>query len=46
VYRVYNDGFARGVDSNHRFVTDVATYQQAVALAWKGEGIVMCAPAQ
>lgn len=45
VYRAYNNGFARGVDSNHRFTTDVPVYQQMIASGWIGEGIVMCAPA-
>jgi N-acetylneuraminic acid mutarotase len=44
VYRVYNDGFARGVDSNHRITTSQAAYQAQIAKGWKGEGVVMCAP--
>lgn len=44
VYRAYNDGFARGVDSNHRLTTDIGAYQQTVAAGWVGEGIAMCAP--
>ena len=44
VYRAYNNGFARGVDSNHRVTADLAVYQAQVAAGWIGEGIVMCAP--
>jgi len=44
VYRAYNDGFAKGKDSNHRFVTDPTLYQQMVDKGWKGEKIVMCTP--
>lgn len=44
VYRAYNNGFARGVDSNHRIISDLAAYQQTVASGWSGEGIIMCAP--
>jgi plastocyanin len=44
VYRAYNDGFARGEDSNHRITADRAAYEATVARGWIGEGIVMCAP--
>ncbi|MBK7473165.1 MAG: hypothetical protein IPI73_23620 [Betaproteobacteria bacterium] len=44
VYRAYNNGFALGVDSNHRITADLAAYQAQVAAGWIGEGIVMCAP--
>ena len=44
VYRAYNNGFALGVDSNHRITADPAAYQAQVAAGWIGEGIVMCAP--
>jgi plastocyanin len=44
VYRAYNDGFARGVDSNHRFTTNLATYEAMIAAGWIGEGVHMCAP--
>jgi phospholipase/lecithinase/hemolysin len=44
VYRAYNNGFARGVDSNHRITSNFAAYQQTVAGGWIGEGVVMCAP--
>jgi hypothetical protein len=45
VYRVYNNGFALGKDSNHRLTTSVAIYNQMIALGWLPEGVVMCAPA-
>jgi hypothetical protein len=44
VYRVYNKGFERGADSNHRFVTDKALYQEMIGKGWSGEGVAMCAP--
>ena len=46
VYRAYNNGNAKGIDSNHRIVARFTAYQQMVAAGWIGEGIVMCAPAQ
>ena len=42
VYRTYNDRFAFN-DSNHRFMTTLATYNDMIAQTWRGEGIVMCA---
>ena len=44
VYRAYNNGFAKGIDSNHRITSNFAAYQQTVAAGSIGEGIVMCAP--
>ncbi len=44
VYRAYNNGFARGVDSNHRLSSDAAAIQQVVTRGWINEGVVMCAP--
>jgi hypothetical protein len=44
VYRAYNNGFTRGVDSNHRITSNFVAYQQTVAAGWKAEGVVMCAP--
>ncbi len=44
VYRAYNNGFARGLTSNHRITSNLASYQQTVAAGWSGEGVVMCAP--
>src|SRR5207253_1832513 len=31
VYRTYNDGFAKGVDSNHRITANKAAYDEQVA---------------
>ncbi|KAB2844529.1 MAG: hypothetical protein F9K47_03285 [Burkholderiales bacterium] len=44
VYRAYNNGYARGVDSNHRLSSDYAAYLATVAAGWLAEGVVMCAP--
>lgn len=43
IYRAYNNRYAQN-DSNHRYATDVAVYNQMVDLGWSGEGVVMCAP--
>ena len=45
VYRAYNNGFARGVDSNHRITSSLVAITEVVAKGWSNEGIVMCAPA-
>lgn len=42
VYRAYNNGFARDVDSNHRITPNLTDIQQVVAKGWSNEGIVMC----
>jgi hypothetical protein len=44
VYRAYNNGFARGVDSNHRFTTSLTAIAEVVARGWISEGVQMCAP--
>jgi hypothetical protein len=44
VYRAYNNGAARGVDSNHRLTTNRTAFQQVVARGWLDEGVAMCAP--
>ena len=44
VYRAYNNGAARGVDSNHRLSSSRAAIQEVVAKGWIDEGVVMCAP--
>jgi hypothetical protein len=44
VYRAYNNGFTRGIDSNHRITSDRNAYLQQVARGWAAEGVVMCAP--
>lgn len=43
VYRLYNNGFSRGVDSNHRYTIQQSEYQRLIGSGWIGEGIVMCA---
>jgi hypothetical protein len=45
IYRAYNNGFARGVDSNHRITSSSLAYRQTVAAGSIGEGVAMCAPA-
>lgn len=42
VYRAYNNGFARGVDSNHRITANRAGIQAVVSRGWIDEGVVMC----
>jgi hypothetical protein len=44
VYRAYNNGSARGIDSNHRISSSPIALQQVVERGWANEGIVMCAP--
>ncbi|MEP7083903.1 MAG: hypothetical protein ABI854_04125, partial [Betaproteobacteria bacterium] len=44
IYRAYNNGFARGVDSNHRYLVDFNLYAQMIAQGWVGEGVAMCGP--
>lgn len=43
IYRAYNNGASRGVDSNHRLTQSSAAIQEVVKRGWKSEGIVMCA---
>lgn len=44
IYRAYNDGFARGKDSNHRYVADRSLLAPLVADGWLDEGVVFCVP--
>jgi hypothetical protein len=44
IYRAYNNGFARGVDSNHRISASLAAIQEVINRGWINEGVVMCAP--
>lgn len=44
VYRAYNNGYAQGVDSNHRITSSLAAIQEVVMRGWSDEGAVMCAP--
>ena len=41
VKRVYNNRFAQN-DSNHRYASSDAIYDQMVALGWSPEGVVFC----
>lgn len=43
IFRAYNNGFARGIDSNHRIATNLAAINEVVARGWIYEGVVMCA---
>jgi serine protease len=42
VYRVYNNRWMFN-DSNHRFTTDKAVYQQMISKGWQAEGVRFCA---
>lgn len=42
IYRAYNNGFARGVDSNHRIAASLTAIQEVVTRGWTNEGVVMC----
>jgi len=44
VFRAYNNGNVRGVDSNHRISTSQAAIAEVVAHGWTSEGTVMCSP--
>ena len=44
IYRAYNNGFARGIDSNHRIVGSLVAIQEVRNNGWIDEGVVMCAP--
>ncbi len=46
VYRAYNNGFSKGIDSNHRIANNQTAIQEVVARGWINEGLVMCAPPQ
>ena len=42
VDRAYNNRYAQN-DSNHRYASDPAAYNQVLAQGWRAEGLVMCA---
>ena len=44
VYRAYNNGAARGIDSNHRITTNRTSIAQVAARGWIDEGVAMCVP--
>jgi hypothetical protein len=43
VYRLYNNGFALGIDGNHRYVTDAGERAKMRAKGWLDEGVRFCA---
>jgi hypothetical protein len=43
VYRAYNQRALQN-DSNHRYTTVFAIYEEMLANGWEGEGVTMCAP--
>lgn len=43
VYRFYNNGFARGIDSDHRYVTSPSDVLEMRGRGWKYEGVAFCA---
>jgi hypothetical protein len=43
VTRFYNDGFRKGIDSNHRYVTNQADIDAMKTKGWINEGLVFCA---
>ena len=45
VYRAYNNGFTRGIDSNHRITRNFSAILEVMNRGWSNEGVVMCAPA-
>ena len=44
VFRAYNRGDVRGLDSNHRLTTSRAAIDEVVARGWVDEGVAMCVP--
>jgi hypothetical protein len=45
VFRAYNNGFAQGRDSNHRFSPEKSDIAALVAKGWLDEGVAFCVPA-
>jgi hypothetical protein len=44
VYRAYNNGNVRGIDSNHRITPNADAIAEVVKRGWTSVGAVMCAP--
>ncbi|MFA7243122.1 MAG: hypothetical protein WC091_23695 [Sulfuricellaceae bacterium] len=44
IYRAYNNGFARSIDSNHRITSNTTALQEVAARGWNNESVVMCSP--
>ena len=45
IYRAYNNGYARGVESNHRFVSRRELLAPLISKGWTLEGVSFCTPA-
>lgn len=45
VWRVYNGGPARGLESNHRYGIDAELRERMVEAGWIGEGVAFCVDA-
>jgi len=44
VYRAYNNGYSKGEDSNHRYVTNLGLLAPLIEKGWSNEGVVFCSP--
>ncbi len=44
VYRLFRGALSFPDNANHRFTTDIALYNNFVALGWDGEGVKFCSP--
>jgi hypothetical protein len=44
VYRLFRGNARFPDDPNHRFTTELSTYNSFVALGWDGEGVKFCVP--
>ena len=44
VYRLFRGNVKFPDDPNHRFVVNLNTYREFVALGWDGEGVQLCVP--
>jgi len=44
IFRAYNNGFAQGIDSNHRLTSSRFAMDELTSSGWIAEGIAMCAP--
>lgn len=43
VHRFYNNGFARGIDSDHRYVTSQSDVLEMYGRGWSYDGVAFCA---
>lgn len=44
IYRAYNDGHDRGIDSNHRYMMNPNLLIEMESEGWIAEGVVFCSP--